>query len=1565
MRRRALVALAHVGRCTGLALTFAGALVAGVFVHAGTPAFRRTVAAACDRVMGELFAGKIDLDDITELSLGRRGEVHARQVKILSPTGTRVVLANDVRADVDLLGLARSLVTGGAPVIRIDRVDVEVVDVALHVDAAGVSEIARAFAPASKDGPTADDASAKAEPRVHIGRASVRSARIHGDLVTPPLDATADDVAAKIDVADGVARMELLEGKVTLRSPRLPGQWQPLVARAKKGWLAVRLEEGSFDGEAEIDGTCGDVPVAAKASFRDGVIEASLDVPEASPEAIASAFGELPITKPVELHANARGRLPALAIEARARAGETDVAANGELSLREGNAFHFEVDASRIDASTFGANVATDLSGKIRVEGILAAPAGTFRVTTAEGTVAGEKVPPAIVEGRFDAERVTATLRTRERGIEASGRIELEVPAKVATFDLQARSDALHTLARAPGVVNGAASARVRGKVNLAQGTVDASMVASGERLRTGALSAGELRGNGRIAGPLASPSIDVELDGADVRVQAPGKEPLVYPRAKGRAKIALVPTPRVLDASIDVAIADDAPGITASARGIRIANGVVEARGLEVRGLGEPLELDAHVGRDGRWSVRAKSAGVDLRRAAAVTGIAELESFPEGTRAEIDVDVREGPEGASGHVDVVLRNETVGPRAVVAETHAKIAHGKLVGTGKLDVEGLARLEITRAELDLPRLDGRSLQRATGTVELRGSIDLAQGIPFFTSERIERTSGIATVEARIERGDPEALPAVRGTVRTRGLEVVLAGGSRSEPVVVSGVDLLAHAEWDGRTEDAEVSLLGWDEHGVLASGAVKSKLPLRWVTDTKSLDATALGSLAIGAVLDVPRRDLTALPPLLRAKELRGGVDAHVRVTGTVARPLVELRAQIAGLDEVRRSQGVATFEPLDGVLHGRWDGERAAITFSLEEREPARRSRQGRPATRPPAGMAAAPIQAADRRARTQRKPGHVRGFVLVTDARMTDVLRRRAAPPWKASAEIEVENVSLGALPLPSDVTGMLTGRASVRDLNGSPSFTAKAHVDDLGAGGAMVRSVDLTVGGRDRSLFVHAKIEDQDSSALVQLASQGLRVHRLDVEWDPTAPTRVDYAVVNGRLALLAPLVRRSISELDGRVDGSGSISLDRTSQVFEGGLALREGRMYLNLIGEEITSVSGIARFEKTGTWRIEGMTGKVGSGEFRASATGRMKGLSFEDAEAIVVASNGGIPLSFEGATFAEAKGEVKLSAKMSEDRKDLLVTIDVPRADVELPDRNAQQLEPLEPDPTITVGIRRKNGMLDTRAVRRGRGGAGPQRTTTSAEGALVTRMTVTLGDAVRLEGRGIDVSLTGRTLVEIAEEVSVTGRIDLRGGSAIVHGRAFTVDRGTITFPEGGDPSNPTIVAAAYWDAPDRTRIWVEFAGPLKTGNLSLRSEPPLTKNEILSVLLFGRPDPNMAAAASTDSTGTPGAASGATAVGSGFVTGDLNRLLAEIDPNLDVETDTLSGNRTRTKLGRSFFDRRLKVQVGYAPGRTMYQPDSTFVFLNWQFIPKWSLVATRGDKGTSILDVLFQHRY
>jgi hypothetical protein len=38
---------------------------------------------------------------------------------------------------------------------------------------------------------------------------------------------------------------------------------------------------------------------------------------------------------------------------------------------------------------------------------------------------------------------------------------------------------------------------------------------------------------------------------------------------------------------------------------------------------------------------------------------------------------------------------------------------------------------------------------------------------------------------------------------------------------------------------------------------------------------------------------------------------------------------------------------------------------------------------------------------------------------------------------------------------------------------------------------------------------------------------------------------------------------------------------------------------------------------------------------------------------------------------------------------------------------------------------------------------------------------------------------------------------------------------------------------------------------------------------------------------------------------------------------------------------------------------------PDSTLFTLSWRFLRKWSLQTTVGNAGTSILDLVWEHRY
>jgi len=1539
--------LGRTGETILASAVFVASAGAAVVLHADLPSARRLAAAVTNRALADVFAGNVVLGDVEQLSLGSQSRVRVREVAVLTPEGERVLVARSVAATLDVSRLVGSLARGGPPEIALDAARVEHIDVRVDLDAASEPSLARAFAPKHPSPPPppgSAPAQAKESVRLSVPVASIGHAHVHGNAVPPRLDADARDVTARVAIRDDVLTVDRGAAAVVLRSPTVPGMNGELTGRAE-GSLVVPLGNGDVVMAWQLHGGVGKVPVTARLDMHGDRLEAALDVPKTSPEVVSSVFPFAPVTQPMRAHAEMKGTLPALGVSARIDVGDGNIDAKGTLRVDGAQPFAIDAELSRIDAAAVSGPKSA-VSAKLHAEGELGgeAPRGTFRIDANEGTVAGVRTPAATASGSFDRRTARAVVHANEVGGEVDATLTADLGTQRIAFDATARSPDLRSFTRVPGLGSGSVVARARGSVDAARGTIVANVTLDGEHLEHGPVAAAEAHAEASVTGPLAAPVIDVHARGQKVTLTTPGKAPLTYPSATAHARVALAPAPRVTDAEVRIEGLPGGEAVVASASEIRVGGGGVEIRGARVTGIGAPLEVDARTSATGATTITARGEGVDMKRVASLTGIQELRLLPEGTRASLDVALRTDRTRADGHVDVVL----VAEGGARAELHAVLDERHIRGRARVSAPGIGFVEVTRAELDLPGAPSMTtLPRATGSADVHGEIDLAQGASLFAPEGIQELAGLAIVTARLERSSETMMPLVRATVSTRALDVTLGDASTgAQGTHIGGVDAAVHVHYDGATDDAEVALLAWDGSGVLASADAKAKVPiLAWARGEETFGRDALAAIDVRAVADLSRRNVADLPGIFARADLRGSVAAHAELTGPLAHPSVSLAARADDLRERQRTAGQPRYAPIDGALDATWDGEHVVAALRLDEAE-----RRRAAAADPDAEDAPAT------KARPVKKSGHVRGLVLA-DLSAADLLAGRA-PRWNASAEVDVEDLELAPLPLPMNARGALTARASVHDLAGAPSLALRATVADLGIAGARMKKGGLSVDAKSGALEAHARIEQEDGgNGTVDVQSTALVWRGTSVEWDAARATRIAYVVDRLRLAALRPIVRRSIPEIDGRVDGRGSATIDAGSQVFEGGIALSDGRFYVNAMGEEVSKVSAVARFEQSGVFRIQDATGQIGAGRFTASATGRMKGVRFEAAEAVVViGSKDGIPLSSEGATFAEANGEVKLRAEMAPDRSALLVTVDVPRANIQVPDRNTQALQSLDPDETIAIGIRKSDGSLapaplvppSTRA---------PDPVT--GEKPLTARFTVGLGDEVLLEGRGLRVYLGGRTVVEIAQEVAVTGQINLKSGGTIdVQGRKFVVDRGTVTF-DADDPANPTVIAAAYWDAPDRTRIWVEFSGPLKTGSLVLRSEPAYSKNEILSILLFGRPDPNMAKAGERQS-----GAQQAGALGAGVASAGLNKALGELSDDVDLEQDRTSANRVRTKVGYRL-RRNLKVQLGYASGFSQREPDTTYLFLEWQFIPKWALIGTRGDRGTSILDVLFQHRY
>jgi autotransporter translocation and assembly factor TamB len=153
---------------------------------------------------------------------------------------------------------------------------------------------------------------------------------------------------------------------------------------------------------------------------------------------------------------------------------------------------------------------------------------------------------------------------------------------------------------------------------------------------------------------------------------------------------------------------------------------------------------------------------------------------------------------------------------------------------------------------------------------------------------------------------------------------------------------------------------------------------------------------------------------------------------------------------------------------------------------------------------------------------------------------------------------------------------------------------------------------------------------------------------------------------------------------------------------------------------------------------------------------------------------------------------------------------------------------------------------------------------------------------------------------------------------------------------------------------------VYAEASGTASKLKVTLRSEPPLTKDQILSLLLTGSADGSLG--------GTSGGGSNAaTAVGAvgGVATQGLNKALHNIS-DLDVSTriDTSTGT-ARPELVVQL-SAKVSAQLTRALGQTPGQPpDMTFLTLDFLIHRNWSLSTLAGDRGASGIDLVWRKRY
>jgi translocation and assembly module TamB len=1502
-------------------------LVVLLLLSLQTTVVRYVVAKQVNGVLRSTFAGRVTIERVDRLGLTGVG---GATIRVQDEAGTQLLLVDHASVDIATWATLRSVLKrDGDIVIDITRVTLPYVDADLDADKEGNLKLLQAFAPKE---PKSDAAPSSRATVVHLRKVDLTHGWVHGEpqagsIVDTELDSAdlslivgGDRTIADLATLDVNARA--LPGGTTLRT-HLEAHYAKL------------SPDGKDTGRVELRG-------------------------ETSGAAIASSFLG---------RASTDGLAVAADFHVESGTGRLDIDAQGTIANEK--KLHAKIIAFGLDARAFAKTAPpTKLGVDVTIDVALDANGngkGSYVIDVPPGEAAGNLVPAARIEGEMTLGQargetqiaVTGRGNVEEPGANVAVRFEMAKNDALSTLDVTLRSVAPHLeQTRLGRTIAGSAAVDVAARVAMAatttvSATVDlrASNVASGDARVQNA----RLRINAR--GTLEDPDLAVTLDAAQIAaggmrfkraslgtrgslhaVDVTGSvQPEDGPRVDLQGLLAVGSGASVQNARITVA-RDDVTAILRIAKA-QIVGSNLRAEGLSLEGLGEPVLVELSK-TDRALTVRATSAGVDLGKVGRLLRAKDL----QGGTATLDVDMTVRKTGATGHARAELTDGAFA-RVKNAKAHvdARFAgrSGEAEMTADLGAIGHLAIRDTHIELDPKRpVNMAALDEAQGKLNLDADLDLGRIRALLPRGTLPFTDmqGRLSVKGDITRESSREVPDMHLSLVTRGL--ALSG--RGEEESVDGTRVFDTPPWSFEGVDVELAASVAKEDGATAVkarlldragtlvglDANSPALPLRQWLRTKTVDPKQLGALRFTAAVDVPRRELKKLPAVLKTRQMGGAVGAKVTFDGSLADPDVHLEFQ-ADQWSAPATRGMQPINAKVDARYGKAQGK-ADITVSSSNKElfAGTVEMQGRPPGLPGA-------------------PGG-------------------SETPWTASSRVHIADFPLETFNTFSDfqLEGRVNGDVTVDGLHEDARAKIALTLQDLKLGKVRFPRGQANVDFDGRSLRGALRLDQTDGF----LQAEGALGMRWGKEAGPSiAPDDPGYASFKAsglRAAAALPFAKSVFSSLDGRIDADGRIDLTpgQDAPKMQGKAVLDRGFAQLNRLGEPLHGIRLRVALSPDGAIKLDELTAQGTTGKVQAKGDAKLNGMQLANARLnITIPKNDPFPVDIDGQAVGDVDADINVTAAATPDQRALNVKVDIPRLHVQLPVEPKNKPQELGEADKIRVGYFRRPHQFvilpkDAEDLEKGDDEASekPQTTTTVA---------VHLGDDVEIKrGVMLRIALTGNPKAEITDKARMSGQIRLTRGMLEVQGRRFKIEKGTVTFV-GDDPGNPQIIVTAGWDAPDGTRVYADFVGPLKTGQVRLRSEPSRPQNEIVALIMFGTAEGSSATPYPTQQ---PDGTTRAGAVAGGFAAEGLNKGLNQLT-GLDVATkiDTSKGNpRPEIEIQIA---RDIAIQVAYVLGTPSpgTNPDRTYVTLDWRFRRNWSMETTFGDQGSSIVDFLWQYRY
>ncbi|WDI30896.1 translocation/assembly module TamB domain-containing protein [Hyphococcus flavus] len=370
-------------------------------------------------------------------------------------------------------------------------------------------------------------------------------------------------------------------------------------------------------------------------------------------------------------------------------------------------------------------------------------------------------------------------------------------------------------------------------------------------------------------------------------------------------------------------------------------------------------------------------------------------------------------------------------------------------------------------------------------------------------------------------------------------------------------------------------------------------------------------------------------------------------------------------------------------------------------------------------------------------------------------------------------------------------------------------------------------------------------------------------------------------DGDIQALAAYLPPSLQTMEGKLTADFNLGGDTSAPDLSGSANLSEGAYTELSSGFSLAGLHAQAQAEYTGGQSIVTFMGGA-----RGADQSREDSITFSGDLTVGESSRINLDVDFDNAEMSahpintvRANGFLKIAGPFDGLEANGEITVDELDAEIITPE---------------------STGLVDIEVVSYNDDGPMPDNVAEERNSGIAYAIKLTADDRIFIRGRGLESEWSANVDANNGREGPViTGNLSLRRGWLDFSGRRFDLTRGAIRF-DRISVNNPSLDIRAEHDTSDGVTAAIVISGRAQEPSISLQSTPSLPQEDVMSLILFGKPAQELSPFESLQAAEALASLSGIGPFGGEGITGRLRNAVGLDLLNVDIDPQNGGGSLT-----------------------------------------------------------------